>query len=306
MYSSKNLFIPKIKNFDETRKYFNLSPNREDSNYSSCIKDKNSTNYFKMKSTNLKTMKINHIYNNLNIFNSYNSQSNSSQNKIYNNTITPNDDLFQKRIKLKFNKSKNILLTSLYNLPQVGSNNNTIKHYYSSQNIKNKSNKLNIDNSKSIDNSFQMKKTAKTKNVASGSKIIDEKEILKLENYMRDKFYEDIEKKMTIKLKSKNFCHDKSIKERIIKMNKIGLFWGTVFEYCNPILSVKKFKFIKNKFHKNDLYLDDYKYKSNKEIKPILYTNNLVNEMRREEKLKNEFLLKNKYSKSNINKNKFS
>lgn len=306
MYSSKNLFIPKIKNFDETRKYFNLSPNREDSNYSSCIKDKNSTNYFKMKSTNLKTMKINHIYNNLNIFNSYNSQSNSSQNKIYNNTITPNDDLFQKRIKLKFNKSKNILLTSLYNLPQVGSNNNTIKHYYSSQNIKNKSNKLNIDNSKSIDNSFQMKKTAKTKNVASGSKIIDEKEILKLENYMRDKFYEDIEKKMTIKLKSKNFCHDKSIKERIIKMNKIGLFWGTVFEYCNPILSVKKFKFIKNKFHKNDMYLDDYKYKSNKEIKPILYTNNLVNEMRREEKLKNEFLLKNKYSKSNINKNKFS
>ena len=306
MYSSKNLFIPKIKNFDETRKYFNLSPNREDSNYSSCIKDKNSTNYFKMKSTNLKTMKINNIYNNLNIFNSYNSQSNSSQNKIYNNTITPNDDLFQKRIKLKFNKNKNILLASLYNLPQVGSNNNTIKHYYSSQNIKNKSNKLNIDNSKSIDNSFQMKKTTKTKNVASGSKIIDEKEILKLENYMRDKFYEDIEKKMTIKLKSKNFCHDKSIKERIIKMNKIGLFWGTVFEYCNPILSVKKFKFIKNKFHKNDLYLNDYKYKSNKEIKPILYTNNLVNEMRREEKLKNEFLLKNKYSKYNINKNKFS
>ena len=151
-----------------------------------------------------------------------------------------------------------------------------------------------------------MKKTTKTKNVASGSKIIDEKEILKLENYMRDKFYEDIEKKMTIKLKSKNFCHDKSIKERIIKMNKIGLFWGTVFEYCNPILSVKKFKFIKNKFHKNDLYLNDYKYKSNKEIKPILYTNNLVNEMRREEKLKNEFLLKNKYSKYNINKNKFS
>lgn len=306
MYSSKNLFIPKIKNFDETRKFFNLSPNREDSNYSSCIKDKNSTNYFKMKSTNLKTMKINNIYNNLNIFNSYNSPSNSSQNKIYNNTITPNDDLFQKRIKLKFNKNKNILLTSLYNLPQVGSNNNTIKHYYSSQNIKNKSNKLNIDNSKSIDNSFQMKKTTKTKNVASGSKIIDEKEILKLENYMRDKFYEDIEKKMTIKLKSKNFCHDKSIKERIIKMNKIGLFWGTVFEYCNPILSVKKFKFIKNKFHKNDLYLNDYKYKSNKEIKPILYTNNLVNEMRREEKLKNEFLLKNKYSKYNINKNKFS
>ena len=252
MYSSKNLFIPKIKNFDETRKFFNLSPNREDSNYSSCIKDKNSTNYFKMKSTNLKTMKINNIYNNLNIFNSYNSPSNSSQNKIYNNTITPNDDLFQKRIKLKFNKNKNILLTSLYNLPQVGSNNNTIKHYYSSQNIKNKSNKLNIDNSKSIDNSFQMKKTTKTKNVASASKIIDEKEILKLENYMRDKFYEDIEKKMTIKLKSKNFCHDKSIKERIIKMNKIGLFWGTVFEYCNPILSVKKFKFIKNKFHKND------------------------------------------------------
>jgi hypothetical protein len=257
-----------------------------------------------MKSTNLKTVKIN---NNLNIFNSYNSLSNSSQNKLYNNTITPKDDLFQKKIKIKINKNKNILLTSLYNLPQVGNNNNTIniKHYYSSQNIRNKSNKLNIDNSKSIDNSFQMKKS-KTKNVGSGSKIIDEKEILKLENYMRDKFYEDIEKKMIIKLKSKNFCHDKSIKERIIKMNKIGLFWGTVFEYCNPILSVKKFKFIKKKFHKNDLYMNDYKYKSNKETKPILYTNNLFNEMRREEKLKNEFLLKNKYFKYNVDKFKFS
>ena len=307
MYSSKKLFIPKIKYFDETKKYFNLSPNREDSNYSSCIKDKNSTNYFKMKSNNLKKGKINNIYNNLNILNSYNFQSNSSRNKVYNNAITPNDDLFQKRFKIKINKNKNknILLTSLYNLPQVGNNNNTIKHYYSSQNIKNKSNKLNIENSKSIDNSFQVKKS-KTKNVASGTNIIDEKEILKLENYMRDKFYEDIEKKMIIKLKSKNFCHDKSIKERIIKMNKIGLFWGTVFEYCNPILSVKKFKLIKNKFHKNDLYMNDYKFKSNKEIKPILYTNNLVNEMRREEKLKNEFLLKNKHSKYNINKNKFS
>ena len=296
MLSSENLLIPKIKNFDETRKYFNISPNREDSNRSSCIKGKNSTNYFKMKSPNLKTMKINNLYKNFNIFNSYNSQSNSSRIKIYNNTISPNDDLFKKKIKIKINKNKNILLTSLYNLPQVGNNYNTIKHYYSSQNIKNKSSKLNIENYKSIDNSFQVKKI-KTKNVATGTKIIDEKEILKLENYMRDKFYEDIEKKMIIKLNSKNFCHDKSIKERIIKMNKIGLFWGTVFEYCNPILSVKKFRLIKNKFHKNDLYMNDYKFKSNKVLNPILYTNNLVNEMRREEKLKNEFLLKNKYSK---------
>ena len=298
MYSSKNVLIPKIKYFDETRKYFNISQNREDSNHSLSIKDKNYTNYFKMKSTNLKTVKIN---NNLNIFNSYNSLSNSSQNKLYNNTITPKDDLFQKKIKIKINKNKNILLTSLYNLPQVGNNYNTIKHYYSSQNIKNKSSKLNIENYKSIDNSFQVKKI-KTKNVATGTKIIDEKEILKLENYMRDKFYEDIEKKMIIKLNSKNFCHDKSIKERIIKMNKIGLFWGTVFEYCNPILSVKKFKFIKKKFHKNDMHINDYNYKSNKEKKPILYTNNLVNEIRREEKLKNEFLFKKNYFKYNINR----
>ena len=301
MLSSENLLIPKIKNFDETRKYFNISPNREDSNRSSCIKGKNSTNYFKMKSPNLKTMKINNLYKNFNIFNSYNSQSNSSRIKIYNNTISPNDDLFKKKIKIKINKNKNILLTSLYNLPQVGNNYNTIKHYYSSQNIKNKSSKLNIENYKSIDNSFQVKKI-KTKNVATGTKIIDEKEILKLENYMRDKFYEDIEKKMIIKLNSKNFCHDKSIKERIIKMNKIGLFWGTVFEYCNPILSVKKFKFIKKKFHKNDMHINDYNYKSNKEKKPILYTNNLVNEIRREEKLKNEFLFKKNYFKYNINK----
>ena len=110
---------------------------------------------------------------------------------------------------------------------------------------------------------------------------------------MRDKFYEDIENKMAVKLKEKNFCHDTSMKEKIIKMNKIGLFWGTVFEYCNPVLSVKKLKYAKNLFLKNkkietdDIGINEYKHKKNKQIKPILYTNSFVNQLKHSDKFKN-------------------
>ena len=118
---------------------------------------------------------------------------------------------------------------------------------------------------------------------------------------------EDVDKKMNIKLKSKIFLHDTSVKDRIIKMNKIGLFWGGVFEYCNPLLSAKKFKYAKKKYHLSgklhDIYVDEYKYKSkvNKEIKPVLYTNNVFNNLMRKEKKKNEILFY-KQVYSDINK----
>ena len=116
---------------------------------------------------------------------------------------------------------------------------------------------------------------------------------------MKDKFYEDIDKKMNLKLKYKNFLHDTSVKERIIKMNKIGLFWGGVFEYCNPLLSATKFKFQKQfnhnkyKVKKNEMHIDEYKSKINQEMKPILYTNNLFNKLMRKEKIQNLLFQKN-------------
>ena len=270
--------IPKINNIDRCKNFITFSPNSKDSNYTTYIKDKSLTNYFKNKNGNynkiIKTKNIN-IYksNNLSIC-----------------------DTFSNKIKNKGNKTKNLLLSSLFYL--------SYKHYKYNNNhsIKNKSKSNNIfENNKSHQNSFHKYNEIRNKS--------EENEDIKLENYMRDKFYEDIDKKMNIKLNSKNFLHDSSIKERIIKMNKIGLFWGSVFEYCNPLLSVKKLEFAKKHNNKkiflkeDDRYIDEYNSKINKDIdiKPILYTNTLFSKLRRKERIKNEMLFY-KYKNLTLNK----
>ena len=274
MLSPIKLNIPKINIIESTKKYISVSPSSKDSNYSSYTKEQSLINSYKSKKKILYTLLNTNNYFNINksnISKQFNTLSTIKYNSIYLNSTS-------KVNKTKKNKTKNVLLTSLFNLPNISSLNN--KKSQESVKIKN-----NLDNSKSNNNSFQ--KICKNNN--------DEREGIKLENYMKDKFYEDIDKKMNIKLKYKNFLHDSSIKERIIKMNKIGLFWGGVFEYCNPLLSATKFKFAKKlyldqiKSMKKVKYIDEYKSKINKEIKPIpvLYTNNVFNKLMRKERIKN-------------------
>ena len=274
MLSPIKLNIPKINIIESTKKYISVSPSSKDSNYSSYTKEQSLINSYKSKKKILYTLLNTNNYFNINksnISKQFNTLSTIKSNSIYLNSTS-------KVNKTKKNKTKNVLLTSLFNLPNISSLNN--KKSQESVKIKN-----NLDNSKSNNNSFQ--KICKNNN--------DEREGIKLENYMKDKFYEDIDKKMNIKLKYKNFLHDSSIKERIIKMNKIGLFWGGVFEYCNPLLSATKFKFAKKlyldqiKSMKKVKYIDEYKSKINKEIKPIpvLYTNNVFNKLMRKERIKN-------------------
>ena len=274
MLSPIKLNIPKINIIESTKKYISVSPSSKDSNYSSYTKEQSLINSYKSKKKILYTLLNTNNYFNINksnISKQFNTLSTIKSNSIYLNSTS-------KVNKTKKNKTKNVLLTSLFNLPNISSLNN--KKSQESVKIKN-----NLDNSKSNNNSFQ--KICKNNN--------DEREGIKLENYMKDKFYEDIDKKMNIKLKYKNFLHDSSIKERIIKMNKIGLFWGGVFEYCNPLLSATKFKFAKKlyldqiKSMKKVKCIDEYKSKINKEIKPIpvLYTNNVFNKLMRKERIKN-------------------
>ena len=289
MLTPIHLTIPKINNIDKTKNYITFSPNSKDSNYSTYIKDKSLTSYFKNKNrNNSKNLNNNYIsiYNS-NIFKTYNLLSKGKNNNL---------NIKEKSNKNKRNKIKNLLLTSLFNLPYMNS-----KEYNLSLKNKKKYKKI-FDISKLQQNSIHNNNEIRNKT--------EENEGIKLENYMRDKFYEDIDKKMTIKLKSKNFLHDSSMKDKIIKMNKIGLFWGSVFEYCNPLLSVKKLKFEKkhifnhhkNKILKDDTkYIDEYNYRINKEIKPILYTNTLFRNLRRKERIKNEIIF-NKYNNLTINK----
>ena len=278
MLCPSNFKVPKL-NLNSVKNYTISSPNSKDSNYTSYTNDKSLTNYFKKKRPDINRI-INDNYfniNKINIIKQNNTISNTYHKKFYYNSEN-------KKNKAKKNKVKNVLLNSLFNLPNI---NNSPKN----KKIKNKSHFKNIfeNNSKSQENSFLNKKEIKNNN-------IEENEGIKLEDYMKDKFYEDIDKKMNIKLKSKIFLHDTSVKDRIIKMNKIGLFWGGVFEYCNPLLSAKKFKYAKKKYNLtgklHEIYVDEYNSNSkvNKEIKPVLYTNSLFNNLMRKEKLKRELL----------------
>ena len=286
--------IPKIEHINTAKKYITYSPNSKDSNYINYTKEQSITNYLKNNNRNMNNV-INNAYFNINktnIFRQYNTYSNIKKNNSYNNTTLNNNT--------QTNNSKKILLTSLFNLPNIPHKD---KNKHSSRSIKNKLKPLflnnNLDISKSPDFFFQ--------NSNERSKT-EENEGIKLENYMRDKFYEDIDKKMTIKLKSKNFCHDNSIRDRIIKMNKIGLFWGSVFEYCNPLLSGTKFKFARKLNQKekmlkdDDINVNEYKSKINKDSKPILYTNSLFSKLKHKEKIKKELLFYNNDKKTSSNK----
>lgn len=74
---------------------------------------------------------------------------------------------------------------------------------------------------------------------------------IKLQNYMKDRFYADTELKMTKKLKNTVFSHDQSLKDKIIEMNQIGDFWGGVVDYCNPYFAIKKFQYLTKRLKRN-------------------------------------------------------
>ena len=301
MLSPYKIKIPQIRNFDEAKKYLTFSPKNNDSNYSSYIKEQNIYNHFKMRNKNSRTIDFHNKYINKRNNNIFRHCINTSQNifpdKLNSNTIIYNNNISKSKPMIKINTNRNILLTSLFN-PQshiLKSNKQTPKKEKNKINLRYRNN---IEYSKSVENSF--------KNIYTNT---EGKDVVKLENYMKDKFYEDIEKKMNIKLMDRNFCHDKSMKDKIIKLNKIGLFWGSVFEYCNPLITVKKYKCIKDQLKNNknidtdETYAENYKNKMNNKMKPILYTHNLVNRIRRREKI-SEILFKNDVNNNLSIKNK--
>ena len=89
------------------------------------------------------------------------------------------------------------------------------------------------------------------KNSSSPPKKNENYQLTKLQNYMKDRFYMDTEAKMSKKLKDTVFNHDRSLKDKIIEMNKIGEFWGGIVDYCNPVFSIKRFGYLKKKLDKN-------------------------------------------------------
>ena len=85
---------------------------------------------------------------------------------------------------------------------------------------------------------------------------------------MKLKYYEDINEKLEKKLKDDSFL-DRGIKDKIIKMGKVGVFWKNVIEYCSPLLFEEKYKNMKNIILKQDEKINN---KGNNEFNKVLYT----------------------------------
>ena len=84
----------------------------------------------------------------------------------------------------------------------------------------------------------------------------------------------DTEARLKKKINDQDFTIDHSLKDKIIEMNKIGDFWGGILNYCNPIFTIKRYKYITDELRK-------YKDKNNNN------NNNdygVVNELKKKDK----------------------
>ena len=237
--------------------------------------------------------------------------------KINNNNINKNYQIVNEPEK---SHDKNyVSLSQLYNMP----NNKTKSFSFNNkQKMKIELNKKNkIRNKLYLNNNFRFitcnndndnihtvkKKLIKSKNdilslhnsINKQRKIIDQ--FANLSNFMKDRFYPDIEEKLNRKFRNKPFYYDVSLKNKIIQLNQIKEFWGGLSDYTNPILCTKRVRYlselikyrkylrenIKNeekvKNKENDIFSKLLK-KTNKSIAiPKLYTNSDLIEKRRED-----------------------
>ena len=163
--------------------------------------------------------------------------------------------------------SQYIKLNSLFNLPPIG---NTINRYNSFKSI-NKSNsnneieeddnqiKYNQNRKKSKIKNFHKKIRLNLFNNEQLSKIkirnrtekkVEDSKYDNLSNFMKFKYYEKKKKKMERKLRDDYFI-DRGVKDKIIDMGKIGIFWKNVLDYCSPLLYSEKYKNMQ-KYEKKD------------------------------------------------------
>ena len=196
--------------------------------------------------------------------------------------------------KERINKYDYIELNSLYKLPPLEKK---INPYNSPKTINISSNNYlitEINRNKQKRNSLNNKKKLSIKhdinNLMNHSLKINKKEELEndktnkydnINSFMKLKYYEDVNEKFEKKLRDDSFI-DRGVKDKIIKIGKVGIFWRNVFEYCGSFIFAEKFRNIKKQFRKNYLKRegeDNNISKYNKTPNKILYTNLLVNRL---------------------------
>ena len=256
---------------------------------------------------------------------------NSSQKNFYSkiNNIIELKKISLRKVNYKKNENKKdfITISELYNMPN--SKTRTINFFPKSRiNIsplnKNKKNDINnnnfrflMSNNNSINNSeiskkiidiINKKKNIHNLNISKKTKILDH--FANLPNFMKDRFYSDIEDKLIHQFRNKPFYYDTSLRDKIIQLNQIKEFWGGMSDYTNPILCTKRVRYLsrliedrKNLRENNGLIFKLVK-KRNKKLDnsiPKLYINSHMTEKKRE-KIRNKMLFgKEKRNKTEEN-----
>ena len=222
----------------------------------------------------------------------------SLQKKTFYNKINNNSLL--KKISLKGIKNTNnddssnhITLSELYNMPN--SKTRSINFFSKSRNIItlfNKRNNNNNYNFRFITNN-NSRNDSEIKKINKKVKIVDQ--FANLPNFMKDRFYSDIEEKLSHQFRNKPFFYDTSLKDKIIQLNQIKEFWGGMSDYTNPILCTKRVRYLSkliedrknlreyNSINDNNVKLVKLVNKRYNKIKmPKLYTNSHITEKNRE------------------------
>jgi len=140
-----------------------------------------------------------------------------------------------------------------------------------------------------------------------------------LPNFMKDRFYSDIENKLNTRFINKPFHYDFSVKDKIIQVNQIKKFWCGISDYTNPILCTSKVRYISKliEYKKNIINIKKMKKdakkiqnkiyhkikrKRNENISiPKLYTNTNFIEEKMEEIKKKRLILKERKNKTEDN-----
>ena len=196
--------------------------------------------------------------------------------------ISPRNIKINKNKKNYYNNPNYVKLNSLFSLPPIIKrknpyNNNSITEINSNPN-RQRFNSLN-NNKKIVLNNINNKYM---NNKSFSIKDKEENEDHKYDNinsFMKFKYYEDVNEKFEKKLRDDSFI-DRGIKDKIIKIGKVGIFWRNVFEYCGSFIFAEKFKNIKKQFRKKYLKQQEEEFNINKYSKTPnkkLYTNLLVN-----------------------------
>ena len=141
------------------------------------------------------------------------------------------EQISSKMPKMLNKSSKNISVSSLFNLPKVKNRN---KINLRERVIKSNNFSINLHKKKSIEERCDKKK-----------------DFFGIHNFMKENFYSDIENKCKNQIKTKYFRNDSSIKNEIIAVKKFGVFWNRFIEYCEPIINYKKYQLLRKFSNEN-------------------------------------------------------